>query len=260
MNRVLFFICLCISFIISESCTTKKAVSGIYTPPVIAKPSSTELLVQKINLNENNFNYYSVKSEVEFKDLSNDQNFDISIVMEKDQYIWMSVNVLFGFEPFRMKITPDSLYILDRVHRQCVITDYNFIKKFTKANLSLHQLQQLIIGNPVFRNDEKQSIADTVLSNIIIYTILDSLKQTAFYNTSLKLVKNSIENRNSRQQLTVEYGNPVMDGTNYYPSVLNINIRAEKNMECKFKLSNFAFEKKKESSFTIPGSYEIIRP
>ena len=74
------------------------------------------------------------------------------------------------------------------------------------------------------------------------------------------LTKNILEDKNVNRQFTVEYSNPYTHENNAYPSNVNINIRAEKNIDCKFKLSNFVFEKKKESIFSIPGNYEVIKP
>ena len=241
-------------------CKSKKAVVVPTPAKVVVKPSSTEILIRNINNNENHFEYYSANGEADYKDTGTRQSFDLSIIMERDKYIWISITTLSIFEPFRIKMTPDSIMVIDRIHRQCMITDYSFLKKFAKIDLSLHALQQIIIGNPFFKNNEKQSIADTVLNNLIVYTLVESQRQAAFYSNNLKLTKNILSDRNINRQMIVEYSNPHIFGQNAFPSSMNINIRAEKNIECKLKLSNFVFEKKKEAAFSIPGSYEIIKP
>ena len=244
----------------SIGCKSKKALIVSSAPIETAKPTSSELLIKKIETQQNTFNYFSAKGQVSYTEKNTSQDFDVSIVMEKDKYIWMNVSVLFGIEAARIKITNDSVVILDRLHRKCIIADFNYLKKISNVDLHLKQLQQIIIGNPAFDLDEKQSIVDTVLSNIIIYTIQNTQKQTSFYNNTFYLTKNILEDRNVNRQFTVEYSNPYTQEKNVYPTNVNINIRAEKNIDCKFKLSNFVFEKKKESTFSIPGNYEIIKP
>lgn len=260
MNRNLLSLLFVASLILSVGCKSKKAITAAQKPTEVIKPSSAELLLKKLKNNENSFNYFSAKGEVSYTEKNSEQNFDVSIIMEKDKYILMSVTVLFGIEAARIKITTDSVIILDRLHRKCVIADYNYLKKISNVDLHLKQLQQIIIGNPAFDQIEKQSIVDTVLSKIIISTVLNSQKQTSFYNSSLILTKNILEDKNVNRQFTVEYSNPYTHLNNAYPSNVNINIRAEKNIDCKFKLSNFVFEKKKESLFSIPGNYEVIKP
>jgi hypothetical protein len=256
-QRVFYFLLLLL--VISVGCKTKKNVSQKSLPD-IAKPTATDLLIGKIKENENTFDYYSARGKVHYKDPSNDQDLDVAIVMEKDKYIWMNVTALLGIEAARIKITPDSIIILDRLHRKCIVADYSYIKKLTNADLKLEQLQRLLIGNATFSPDEKQSIVDTVLSNIVIYTFTHSQKQTTFYSNSLKLTKSTLEDKTLNRQFNAEYANTYIHGTNAFPSEVNINIRAEKNVECSFRLSNFAFEKKKEASFSIPSNYEIVKP
>ncbi len=258
-KRILCLLFLAATFF-GVGCKSKKVISIVQKPLERVVPSSSELLIKKIKNHENTFNYFAAKGQVSYSEKSTQQDFDVSIVMEKDKYIWMNVSVLFGIEAARIKITADSVIILDRLHRKCIIADFNYLKKISNVDLQLKQLQQIIIGNPAFDLDEKQSIVDTVLSNIIIYTIIYSQKQTSFYNNSFYLTKNILEDKNVNRQFTVEYSNPYIHENNAYPTNVNINIRAEKNIDCKFKLSNFVFEKKKESQFSIPGNYEIIKP
>jgi hypothetical protein len=259
MNNRVFIILLLSVFIFTAGCKSKKGISKTTLPEVV-KPTTTQLLVEKIKTNENTFNYYSAKAKVHYKDHSIDQDVDVAIVMEKDKYIWMNVTALFGIEAARIKITSDSIIILNRLQRKCIIANYTYIKKMTNVDMKLQQLQNIFIGNATFNNDEILSIADTVLSNIILYTFINTQKQTAIYNNTLKLIKNSLEDKSINRQLNIEYPNSYIVGNNAYPSEMNINIRAEKNLECKFKLSNFVFEKKKDVQFNIPGSYEIIKP
>ena len=246
--------------IFAFGCKSKKAILAVPKTQEIIVPTSTELLIKKVNSKENSFNYFSAKGQVSYIEKNSQQDFDVSIVMEKDKYIWMNVTVLFGIEAVRIKITNDSVIILDRLHRKCIVADYSYLKKISNVDFHLKQLQQIIIGNSAFEKDQKLSIVDTVLSNIIIYTYINSQKQTSFYSNNFYLSKNILEDRNTHREFTVEYSNPYTHENNKYPSNVNINIRAEKNMDCKFKLSNFVFEKKKESTFSIPGNYEIIKP
>ena len=260
MNRKFLLIIFLASTFFGVGCKSKKAIVTTQKYQEISKPSSTELLIHKLNTQQNSFDYFSAKGQVSYTEKNSSQDFDVSIVMEKDKYIWMSVTVLFGIEAARIKITSDSIFILDRLHRKCIVADFNFLKKMSNVDLHLKQLQQIIIGNPPFDYDEKLSVVDTVLSNIIIYTFSNSQKQISFYNNTSYLTKNIVEDKITKRELTMEYANPYTHENNRYPTNVNINIRAEKNIDCKFKLSNFVFEKKKESSFSIPGNYEIIKP
>jgi hypothetical protein len=241
------------------ACKTKKALTNQPMPEVTI-PSSSELLIQKIGQHANSFGYYSAEGSANYKDAKTDQNLDLNVVMEKDKYLWIRVTALFGIEAARIRFTTDSIVILDRIHRKCIIAGYPYIKKMTGADMQLSQVQQVFAGNAVFDPIPLLSIADTVLANIVITTVNGSQKQTSYYNPSLKLTKNVLEDKAVNRQFSVEYPNFYLHNDNAFPSEMNINIRAEKNIECKLRLNNFAFEKKKEVQFSIPANYEVIRP
>jgi hypothetical protein len=59
--------------------------------------------------------------------------------------------------------------------------------------------------------------------------------------------------------MRIEYTESYNHGSNSYPKEFNINIRAEKNMECRFAFDYFAFEKKKETRFVVPKNFETVR-
>jgi hypothetical protein len=150
--------------------------------------------------------------------------------------------------------------ILDMLHRKCIIANYDYIKKMTNADLRLSHLQNLVAGNTLFPNEEKGSIVDTVLSFIMISNaITPSYIQNTVYGRDYKTTRSTITQRALNREMKVEYSDVYTQGSNKFPSKFNINIRAEKNVETKFELSNFAFEKKKEVQFVIPKSYETVR-
>lgn len=72
-----------------------------------------------------------------------------SIKMQKDKVVWMSVKK-FGFELGRAKITPDSIYILDRINNQYAAEPISYIEDNFQLPADLGMLQQILLGNPVF--------------------------------------------------------------------------------------------------------------
>jgi hypothetical protein len=241
------------------SCKSKKNLVST-PPPAIEKPSSSDLLLQKLELSKNSFSYFSSSIKAHFKDDKQDLNFDINLVMEKDRYIWANISALFGIGVARAFITKDSVIILDHLHRKCIRTDLSYFKKMANANFTLLELQQLFIGNPAFALKKENSLPDTVSNSIVVYTRLDGQKQTTTFNSLFKAISLLIEQSSGTRQLQINYSNPYAYGTNFYPKQIHINIRSEKNSECTLNLDNFVLEKKKDVVFTIPKTYELVRP
>jgi hypothetical protein len=101
---------------------------------------------------------------------------------------------------------------------------------------------------------------DSNATQYILKTILNGATQQCFYgiNQIAKLSENQLADTYKNQNMEIKYNQFIANGTNYYPSELAINIRAEKNLGCIMKLFNFAFEKKKDPQIRVPASYKTI--
>jgi outer membrane biogenesis lipoprotein LolB len=261
-NKLFWTFCCLLLIVATNSCKSKKVVS---TKPVETKlpqqgPTPTEVVLNTVDANTNNFSFYQSRAKVNYKDDKQKVELDVNLIMEKDQYIWMSVTAVLGIEVARIMITQDSVKILDRLHRKYIAADFDYIQRMSNVPLKLNNLQNLIVGNTVFNNSVQKSVVDTILGALSVSTLINTQKQTTFYNTNYKVNRTLIAEQNQSRQLNITYPTYATFDQNVYPSALNINIRAEKNIECTFELSNFVFTKKRETQFTVPSGYEVVKP
>lgn len=261
-NKLFWTFCCLLLIVTTNSCKSKKVVT---TKPLETKlpqqgPTPTEVVLNTIDANTNNFSFYQSRAKVNYKDDKQKVELDVNLIMEKDQYIWMSVTAVLGIEVARIMITQDSVKILDRLHRKYIAADFDYIQRMSNVPLKLNNLQNLIVGNTVFNNSVQKSVVDTILGALSVSTLINTQKQTTFYNTNYKVNRTLIAEQNQSRQLSITYPTYATFDQNVYPSALNINIRAEKNIECTFELSNFVFTKKRETQFTVPSGYEVVKP
>ena len=250
---------LSIAFFIS--CRSKKPVARVEKKTVVTdlKPTPEETLLQAIEANRNDFSYLNARGQVSIKDGGSENELDINLVMEKDKYVF--INLSYFIPVLRVWIAGDSVSMLDLVHRKYIQTDFSFLQKQTNIRLTLASLQQMLTGNAIFSPKNLKPKIDTVLQYILVAAPLETGQlQTLFYNPSnLKVLRSQVTDKTNGQEVNVTYDNLLSQGNNAFPQKININIRAEKNIECKFKLSNFVFEKKKETQFVIPKNYTKVR-
>lgn len=261
-NKLFWTFCCLLLIVATNSCKSKKVVS---TKPVETKlpqqgPTPTEVVLNTVDANTNNFSFYQSRAKVNYKYDKQKVELDVNLIMEKDQYIWMSVTAVLGIEVARIMITQDSVKILDRLHRKYIAADFDYIQRMSNVPLKLNNLQNLIVGNTVFNNSVQKSVVDTILGALSVSTLINTQNQTTFYNTNYKVNRTLIAEQNQSRQLSITYPTYATFDQNVYPSALNINIRAEKNIECTFELSNFVFTKKRETQFTVPSGYEVVKP
>jgi phage-related protein len=165
-----------------------------------------------------------------------------------------------GIAVARVLATPDSLVILDLLHRKAIIADYNFIQKITGANLQLSNLQHLLIGNTLFPNIESACSVDSTPNSIqVLQQLTSTIVQKTIYTPNLKISQSIINESSKSQEMIVSYEQVHAEGNNLIPSNFNITINTSKKMYVSFDIKNFVFEKKKDLQFSIPKSYERVR-
>ncbi|TAE88242.1 MAG: DUF4292 domain-containing protein [Bacteroidetes bacterium] len=240
---------------------------GITTKPIEQKLDAVaegkdmkQEKLSRINVSENEFGFYQAKIKAQYKEDNKGLNFDILLVMEKDKYIWMSITALLGIEVARVMITGDSVRIIDRLHKKVILTDFSYLQQMSNVPLQLEHLQRLIVANTIFKNSAERSMVDTTTGELVVYTLLESQKQTTFYNNEYHPQKAIISDLQQQKELKVNYELFTQTDTKSLPTKIDINIRAEKRIDCTFELSNFVFEKKRDVQFNVPSGYEVVKP
>ena len=139
---------LMIGFLVSSSfsaCKTTKVTTGNFPAP---KPQSSKELIRHLENNQIEVEWLSAKSKISFKSPEQSQKGTLNIRMRKDSVIWMNVKKL-GIEGARILITPDSIYIIDRIHKEYAISDFSLIQEKYHLAADFNSLQNLILGNPL---------------------------------------------------------------------------------------------------------------
>jgi regulator of sigma D len=249
--------------VVGVACKSKKGIisqQAQETKQTPKMPNPKEVLLAEVSNQQNKITYYNSSGSVNYRDDKTKQELGINIVMEDGKYIFMNVTALLGITVARVMATPDSLVLLDMLHRKAIIARYENLSTLIGVDLQLTQMQNIILGNSIF-NHTTQCLVDTFPSGGIqlFEVITQTLRQTSTYQPSLKVKQSIVSETGKKQEFKVDYTNAYTQGNNLFPSEYTINIRAEKNMEAQFELKNFVFEKKKEIQFSIPKSYEIIR-
>src|SRR5262249_49197021 len=106
---------------------------------------------ESIRKNRIDFTTFSAKIDEEYEDADgNKYDVNVHLRMDKESVIWVSITALLGIEGLRAYITPDSVKILDKQNKVYIARSVSYLQEVTELPLDLHTLQELIIGNPVF--------------------------------------------------------------------------------------------------------------
>ncbi len=120
------------------------------------KEKSPKYLLKMLNERKIEADYFAGKARITLIESEKTRKFTSIIRMVKDSAIWMNFKKT-NIEAARILITPDSVYILNRIDNEYAIKDMDFIARQINLpifnfedNQPFQWIQNLLLGNPVF--------------------------------------------------------------------------------------------------------------
>ncbi len=111
-----------------------------------SQPIKTEKPTIKVK--ELAFEYFQAKAKIDYDDGTNQFSSPMTIRIRKDSVIWISVNPGgLGIEVVRALITPDSVFIIDKMHNVFYPRSLHSVKDKFGVEVSFSMLQAMLVGN-----------------------------------------------------------------------------------------------------------------
>jgi len=149
--RLSFLFSLLGMILLTVGCKSSKR--GLQTQSGVLPPMKATELLDSLRLNQIDADWFSAKMRIDFDTPDERRKFTSYIRMRKDSIIWMNVKKV-SVEAARILITPDSVYLIDRIHKEYAIAGFDLIEERlgmplnATANLSPFQaLQAMLLGN-----------------------------------------------------------------------------------------------------------------
>lgn len=248
MNKKLMLLLLLGSLLLG--CRAKKKPTEMAPVEV---SSLASLRMEQLFSKDFRFNELSISGSITAN--MNGQRFSspMSLKLLRDQKIWMSIKPMLGIEAFRLLITPDSVFVIDRLNRQFMAEPFSWLSDITKAPLSFAVLQDLLLNNSSFLRGIKPSDAPNnqlqLSNNQLQYLLLpdergDKLKQ--------------IQVKQEAQQLQITYlSNQEVAGASV-PKSMQMQLEGGEKGAIDIIFSKFAIENGQSYPFSIPNSYSRV--
>ena len=264
-NRtILCFAIFCIMTIVS--CKTHKKVAK----KNVEKTTEEKLVIEKLKENIFDYQYLDAKFTAQYNVDGKSTTVKGVIRMKKDSVIWASVSPAFGIEIARLKITPDTLKLLNRLQSQYLAQDFSMLNSMLGTNLDFDILQALLTGNDLnfydndcFRLQSGQTIyllhAAERKKNYRVLTPGDRSRLLEQYITlnakSFKVEKNIIKDVKSGSNIEAIYQDFMKIGQQSFPSQLIIDFNDKRARSLNINYSRIRTQEKIRFPFSIPGKY-----
>jgi hypothetical protein len=124
------------------------------------KPKSEKALMKHLLENQVNAEWLGAKAKIAYTDEYGRETVSTTIRIKKDSAIWV-VFKKFSLEGARALITPDSVFVIDRINREYTAKPFGAIQREYNLPVGFQGLQALLLGNPVFFGSQTESAVDS---------------------------------------------------------------------------------------------------
>ena len=219
------------------------------------KPITVEELDRELRAQAITFETFSGKSKVDITSSQGNQSFSAAIDIRRDSLIGISLRLL-GVEGARVRITPDSIEILDRLNQVYMPRDYSFLRDSLNLDLNFADLQNLIIGNPVMYDSTTLELG-TSEEFYILNASKGVYKNQINMDADFSIVRMFIQDLYAKRNLTLQYaGYEKIDGKRFAFN-RNILLDAREDLTANIVFTNVEFDKPFEFSFSVNPKYRV---
>jgi len=233
------------------SCKTTHTIFGNKLKPV-----PVDVIEEKIAENHINFETFSGKAKVDVASSTLNQSFSAQIDILKDSVIGLSMRLM-GVEGVRIKITPDSIEIIDRLNQEYIPRDYNFIRNNFNLDIDFKELQNLIVGNLVFYDSTTHAVGESD-DKYVLFAQSDVYKNTLWLAPDFNILRMFIEDLIAKRTLTLSYSaHEKIQGRNF-AFIRNIQIDATDTLTANIEFTKIEFDQPFGFTFTVNPKYKRV--
>lgn len=159
-----------------------------------------------LEVNEIDFEYFSAKAKLKFKDNKYDVKAKANIRIKKDSLIWMNFSAV-GISGGRCLISRDSVTLLNILKKEYYVFSYEELSDKFNYQMNFDVIQAVILGNM----PKKISSSDKVSKNDNFYEVIlpndPYLLECKINSKTMKLESVNISEENSDNNAQINYSN-----------------------------------------------------
>ena len=241
MNKLFYLI---IGLFILNSCSKKIINHNQYNLPT----SDLEIIDQAYS-NNPNYKHLNLKGIASIIIDDVETKFNINLKMIKDSVMWLSVRErVIGIELLRAKLTPDSLYLLNRLEKSFFIKSTSQFNDISTFYLNFDDFQYILFSNFTYPNSPyTYSIKNENYQ-------LSSQNESYNFDNKFRLTEAKITNFEYLINISfMKYNN-----IDNFPRELALSILSKSNLDANIIYTKVDFNEYPSILFNIPNSYHEI--
>jgi hypothetical protein len=240
---------------------------------------NAKALTRNIRENELKYDWLLLKSNVTTLFEGEDKSFDAKVRIRKDSLMLVTIELL-TIDFAKVLISKDSIKMVDYHHKKYFKGDFAYINDLLNADLDFNVIQSILIGNSAEFTEEDDKLNSVTDRENCVYKLsterrkhlrriqqgTEDLKKALQIMTldpgNFKITKNEFIDPSTNRSFTASYTDFKNKDSVYAPYNVNIDIRAERNMNIKIEYVRIEKNKPQKFQFNIPAKYDkiVIQP
>lgn len=168
------------------------------------------------------------------------------------------IDAVLGIEAFRVMITPDSIKVLNKIDHEVKLRSVSSLQEISQLPFTFKELQNLIIGNPVYADSNIVSYKKDEKS-ITLITLGEAFKQLLTIDNESARVQNTklddLDPSRARSCL-VSYGNYQPAGNQLFSAYRKLVVTEKTSLMLEMDYKQFDFNTELSFPFSIPKNYK----
>ncbi|MEO1258309.1 MAG: DUF4292 domain-containing protein [Bacteroidota bacterium] len=223
------------------------------------KNKSEKFLMKRLLNTQVSADWLGSKAKVVYKDEYMRESFTAYIRMKKDSAIWMSFRK-FSFEGARALITPDSIFVIDRLNNQYLAKPFSYAQQEFRLPVGFQGLQAMLLGNPVFFASQSEASVDE--DRYLLLQKTDQLNAKYWLDdVKFHLSEFFVDDFRNKRKLTYKASDyqslPDKQKFSYFRR-FNLNSSDLGNMQVDVDFSKVEIDVPQKMSFSVPSRYERV--
>ena len=136
-----------------SACKTSRTLVASNTD---LRPRSAKFLKKQLVENQLRADWLSARLRIDYRDEFERTKFNVNLRMRTDSVVWMNIKKV-SVEAARVLITPDSIYIINRLDNQYLVKSTDWLQREFGSTFGFSGLQAGILGNPVFLTNDLEA-------------------------------------------------------------------------------------------------------
>jgi len=239
----------------------KKDTTDVVVVSDVPKVDSAALvkdILQKVGQHKIDFNTFSAKVKVDFEGKEESGEATANIRIQKDSIIWVSLSLL-GIEGMRVKITPDSVILLNMRKKYVQFRSIGYLQEITQIPFDFTTLQDMIVGNPVYTNNNVVSYKFNDNSELLVLMVGDMFKHlVTLDNSNLRVTHSKLDDVDPMRNRTcdITFSDYETNGDIMFSTQRKISVAEKSKLDIDLRFKQYSFNPSLTFPFNIPKNFK----